>query len=241
MKRISLIIPSYNESEDIERKINVLKDYIKENLHDEEYFIVPVNDGSKDNTGEVIKSIEGIYPVSYEPNHGKGYAVKEGIKYSFNELNVDYAIFMDADLSTDLKAIKECVTLLEEGTPFVAGSRYSKDSVIKVKQPLKRRFISKCSRIIISSMFHFKIKETQCGFKGVNKELGLLLVDKAKMERFSFDVEYFYIAKLNNYKYVTFPVVWSDDKGSTVTAFRTSVKFFKDLFKIKKNKKSYIK
>ena len=239
MEKIGLIIPCYNEEKAIASSISKIKDFLV-SINNYQFFIIPVDDGSKDKTKEIIEDIEGIYPVSYIPNKGKGGAVKEGINKTFNELHCDYAIFMDADLSTDLKAIPECINLLKEGNDFVITSRHDKESVIKVKQPFNRRFISKCSRIIIGSMFHFKVKDTQCGFKGMSKEFGLELLQKSKINGFSFDVEFLYIAKLNKKSYKSFPVVWSHDDDSTVSSFKTSVRFFKDLFKIKRNKKQYL-
>ena len=177
--------------------------------------------------------------VSYENNHGKGYAVRSGFKYALDNLNPDYLFFMDIDLSTDLSAVPLAIKALED-CPFVIGSRYDKGSNIAIKQPLKRRFISKCSRIIIKTMFHFKVKETQCGFKAVNKDVAKILVDKGIIDRFAFDVEYLYIAKLNNITYKSIPVTWRDDRGSTVGIVKSSNSFFKDLFVIKKHKKHYI-
>ncbi len=241
MKKVSIVVPCYNEAQDIAKKSEVVKDYLKNNK-DYHFDVVLVNDGSKDNTEEVIKSIEGVHAVSYHPNGGKGHAVREGLRYSVDTLDSDYILFMDADLSTDLSAVEKCLSLLEEGNDFVLGSRHDKESDIRIKQPFKRRFISKCSRIIIKSMFHFKkIKDTQCGFKGMKKEVAKILVDKSKMDGFSFDVEYLYIVKLRQFSYISFPVIWSDDRGSTVSPLRSSVRFFKDLFKIKRNKKHYLK
>ena len=239
MKKVGIIIPCYNESKDIKVKAEIVKEIVL--LIKEYHFdIIVVNDGSKDDTEEVIKTIKDINVVSYTPNAGKGHAIKEGLKEAMDKFNDDYYIFMDADLSTDLSAIKPCLEIFEEGYDFALGSRYDKDSNIAIKQPLKRRFISKCSRIIISMMFHFKLKDTQCGFKGMNKKLAEVLVNKSLMDRFSFDVEYIYIAKLNGFTYKSFGVLWRDDRGSTVSPIKSSVRFFKDLFKIKKNKKKYL-
>ena len=231
---LSIVIPCYKEASDIEKNINRIKEYLKENKIDAE--IIAVSDGSPDNTFDIIKNIPDIKGIGYEKNKGKGGATRFGLEHAEG----DYIIFMDADLSTDLSAIIPCLNLLKEGNDFVAGSRYDKESNIKIKQPFKRRFISKCSRIIISSMFHFKLKDTQCGFKGMNKDTAKLLIEKSKMDGFSFDVEYLYIVKLNKRKYISLPVIWSDDRTSTVSPLRSSIRFFKDLFKIKKHKKEYL-
>ena len=239
-KRVGIIIPCYNEAEDIENKSEIVIQYLN-NLSSYSFELILVNDGSKDNTKEVISHIKGVHLVSYEPNHGKGYAVKEGIKYALEQLKCDYSIFMDADLSTDLKAVNTCLSLLEQDFAFVAGSRYDKDSNIVIKQPFKRRLISKISRMIIKMKFHFKVKETQCGFKGMNKEMMSLVAKKQKMDGFSFDVEYFYLARLYNLRYTTFGVTWKDDRGSTVAPLKSSIQAYKDLFAIKRNKKEYLR
>lgn len=240
MKKVAIVIPCYQESRSIKKNVETVKQYLKD-INQYHFDIVLVNDGSKDNTLEIINSIKDIHVVTYPINQGKGHAVKEGLIYSLNNLKSDYLIFMDADLSTHLPAIDDSLKLLEQGNDMALASRYDKESKMPIKQPLKRRFISKCARMLIKMMFCFKdIKDTQCGFKAMNKDTVSLIVSKAKMERFSFDVEYMYIAKLNNKTYKSFPVVWNDDNNSTVATFSSSVRAFKDLFKIKRNKKSYM-
>ena len=97
--KLSIIIPCYNESKDIAKNVEIVKDYLIKNQID--YELLLVNDGSKDNTKEVIESINGVTALSYDDNRGKGGAVKYGIENAKG----DYVLFMDADLSTDLEAI----------------------------------------------------------------------------------------------------------------------------------------
>ena len=241
-KIVSLILPCYNEEKIISSNITIVEEYIEKNIDKNLYDvrIVVVNDGSKDNTFfEVSEKHHEVSLVSYLPNHGKGYAVREGLRYSLERLNADYMIFMDADLSTDLKAINGMLNLFNQGHEYIVGSRYNKESNILVKQPLKRRIISVLSRIIISSMFRFGLKDTQCGFKGFDKEVAKTLVKLSKIDGFSFDVEYLYIAKLNHISYTHLPVDWTDHRDSRVSPLRSSIRFFKDLFIIKKYRKFY--
>ena len=230
--KLSIIIPCYNESKDIKANVEKVKDYLKENSID--YELILVNDGSKDTTKEEIESIEGVLPISYEPNRGKGGAVKEGILHATG----DYVLFMDADLSTDISAIKDVV----EQAPtcdLLIGSRHAKGSVIKKKQPLLRVFIGWCCRVLVNMKFHTKLKDTQCGFKAMRIDIAKKLAEKQLINNFAFDVEYIYIAKLNNLVLKELGITWSDDRESTVSPFKSSVKFFKDLHFIKKNKKHY--
>ena len=230
--KLSIVVPCYNESKDIAKNAKIIKDKLEELKQD--YELILVNDGSKDNTKEVIESIEGVKAVSYDANRGKGGAVKYGIENATG----DYVLFMDADLSTDLEAIKRTMELAPS-YDMIIGSRHAKDSVIKKKQPALRVFIGWCCRKLVNMKFHFNYKDTQCGFKAMRTDIARKIVKKQVVTNFAFDVEYLYIAKLNNLSVYEMGVIWSDDRGSTVSPLKSSIKFFKDLSFIKKHKKTY--
>ena len=231
--KLSIVVPCYNESKDIAKNSEIIKSYL-ENLK-QDYELILVNDGSKDNTKEVIEAIPGVKALSYEPNRGKGGAVKYGIENATG----DYVLFMDADLSTNLEAIERFIKLAPN-YDMVIGSRHAKDSVIKKKQPALRVFIGWCCRRLVNMKFHFKFKDTQCGFKAMRTDIAKKIVAKQVVNNFAFDVEYLYIAKLNNLSIYEMGVIWADDRGSTVSPLKSSIKFFKDLSFIKKHKKTYL-
>lgn len=231
--KLSVVIPCYNESKDIKEKAEIVKNKLATLNIDTE--LILVNDGSKDNTQEVINSIDGVIHSGYKINRGKGGAVKQGIE----DATGDYVLFMDADLSTDLSAIDTLLPLLGE-EKFILGSRHHKDSKIPIKQPFKRRFIGWCCRKLVNMKFRFHYSDTQCGFKCIESGFAKKMVQKQIINGFAFDVEYLYIAKLNNIKTKEIPIIWRDDRGSTVSPLRSSIKFFKDMKIIKKNKKNYM-
>ncbi len=231
--KLSIVVPCYNESKDIAKNSEIIKNYL-ESIN-QGYELILVNDGSKDNTKEVIEAIPGVKALSYEPNRGKGGAVKYGIENATG----DYVLFMDADLSTDLEAIDKFIKLAPN-YDMVIGSRHAKDSVIKKKQPALRVFIGWCCRKLVNMKFHFKYKDTQCGFKAMRTDIAKKIVAKQVVNNFAFDVEYLYIAKLNNLSIYEMGVIWADDRGSTVSPLKSSIKFFKDLSFIKKHKKTYL-
>ena len=231
--RLSIIIPCYNEEKDIKRKVlDFTVPFLKENNID--YELILVNDGSKDNTKEVISSIPNVIAAGYDVNRGKGGAVQEGIRRASG----DFILFMDADLSTDLKAFNDIIPLLDK-YDFVIGSRHCKGAVLPIKAPLKRRVMSLGCHWIVNMRFGFKYKDTQCGFKAIQRDIAKKIADKQIIMKFAFDVEYLYMAKLNNIPVYEMPVTWRDDRGSTVSPIKSSLKFFKDLSKIKRNKKAY--
>ena len=230
---LSIIIPCYNEAEVIKDNINNrVIPYLK--YKNVKYEIILVNDGSTDNTLDEMMSLQGVNVVSYTPNRGKGYAVKQGLI----EAKGDYILFMDADLSTDLKAIEDVIQF-QKDYDFIIGSRHHKASVLVKKQSLFRRFIGLGCRILVNMKFHFHFSDTQCGFKAMSKPMAKLFIEKQTIDDFAFDVEYLYIAKLNKKKIKEIPVVWENDKSSTVSPLHSSIIFFKDLKVIKKNKENY--
>ena len=231
--KLSIVVPCYNESKDIAKNSEIIKNYLESIKQD--YELILVNDGSKDNTKEVIEAIPGVKALSYEPNRGKGGAVKYGIENATG----DYVLFMDADLSTDLEAIDRFIKIAPN-YDMVIGSRHAKDSVIKKKQPALRVFIGWCCRKLVNMKFHFKYKDTQCGFKAMRTDIAKKIVSKQVVNNFAFDVEYLYIANLNNLSIYEMGVIWADDRGSTVSPLKSSIKFFKDLSFIKKHKKTYL-
>ena len=231
--KLSIVVPCYNESKDIAKNSEIIKNYLESIKQD--YELILVNDGSKDNTNEVIEAIPGVKALSYEPNRGKGGAVKYGIENATGE----YVLFMDADLSTDLEAIDKFIKLAPN-YDMVIGSRHAKDSVIKKKQPALIVFIGWCCRRLVNMKFHFKFKDTQCGFKAMRTDIAKKIVSKQVVNNFAFDVEYLYIANLNNISIYEMGVIWADDRGSTVSPLKSSIKFFKDLSFIKKHKKTYL-
>ena len=145
---------------------------------------------------------------------------------------------MDADLSTDISAIEEVVKLAPN-YDVILGSRHAKGSVIKKKQPALRVFIGWCCRQLVNMKFHTKLKDTQCGFKAMRTDVAKKIVYKQLINNFAFDVEYIYITRLNNLSMYELGITWSDDRGSTVSPFKSSVKFFKDIHFIKRHTKHY--
>ncbi|MDH6312026.1 dolichol-phosphate mannosyltransferase [Parabacteroides sp. PFB2-10] len=122
---LSIIIPSYNESETIlpllEKvcRVNLIDDIAKE--------IVIVNDGSKDNTENLIKAFMEEHPdllityLSHQKNQGKGMAIRTGI----NHITGDYAIIQDADLEYDPEDYNVILEQLITGEePVIYGSRF---------------------------------------------------------------------------------------------------------------------
>ena len=127
MKQVSLIIPTYNEAENIETLIKEIDGVVNKSFVDFEYIIV--DDNSPDGTGSIAEKLKETYPVHVIHRSGKlglGSAVIEG----FNLSTYEYIGVMDGDLSHDPIILNDMVGELEN-CDIVIGSRFNKDSLVE--------------------------------------------------------------------------------------------------------------
>ena len=154
--KVSVIIPVYNEVESINELYNqltkALEDYIP-------YEIIFIDDGSSDDSVEIIKKIcelnNSTNLIQFQRNYGKSAALAEGFKYA----NGNYIVTMDADLQDDPSEIKNLVNKLEEGFDLVSG--WKKDR----KDPLSKRLPSKLFNFVTRLFTGVHIHDFNCGLK----------------------------------------------------------------------------
>ncbi len=234
--KISIVIPCYNEGKKLYKNIKKTCEYLISLGH--EFEIIVSNDGSKDNTVDEVKRIQqefaNVILVGDGINRGKGYAVRSGMLQSTG----DIVYFMDADLSTDLKAIEDTLSHFNNNH-IVIGTRKTKEANIVERQPIKRFILGRMSVKVINCIIPLNLTDTQCGFKGFRREVVDNVFSKQTIDGFAFDVEVLYISKLLGYSIKEIPVTWENDVNSTVKVFRDSYRFFKALFEIRSKKKIY--
>ena len=158
--RVLVIIPAYNEAENIERVVNDLeKNY-------SQFDYVVVNDGSKDSTAQICRE-KGYHLVDLPVNLGLSGAFQAGMKYA-EVNNYDAAIQFDGDGQHDAKYISELVKKMEEdGSDIVIGSRF-----VNCKKPLSSRMIgSRMLSLAIRITTGKKIKDPTSGMRLFSKKL----------------------------------------------------------------------
>lgn len=154
-KCLSIVIPVYNESENIR---NVLDDIKKLSLK-VPYEILVVDDGSNDNTSEIAKD-NGAKVIRFEQNRGKGSAMIEGIK----NINGDIIIFMDGDGQDNAEDIIKLVMSINNGADFVNGSRFL--GIFEEGSIKKSNFyITLIANKLISLLFKHEITDCFAGFR----------------------------------------------------------------------------
>lgn len=230
-RRISIIIPAYNEATRISSTIKEVWGYANRKF---EYFeIIVVNDGSTDDTDEIVSSLaESMAHVKLfkqSVNTGKGASIKKGVLST----STDFVLTCDADLSTPIEELETLFLWMSKGFDIVIGSRGMPESEIIQRQPWYREKMGKIFNMLVRFFVLKGIKDTQCGFKLFKGEVARHLFRKSKINRFSFDVEILYLAKKIGFRFKETPVRWADSPNSKVKVFFDSMNMLGDLFKIK--------
>lgn len=161
MHRVLLIIPAYNEAENIERVV----DNIENNFPQYDYVVV--NDGSKDDTRDICKKRRYQY-LNLSINLGIGGAVQTGYKYA-KDKNYDIAVQIDGDGQHDIAYLERMLPLLKNGeADVVIGSRFIEKEGFQSSAARRTgiRFLS----TLIWVCTGCKIKDVTSGFRAVNKK-----------------------------------------------------------------------
>ncbi len=166
--KILLIIPAYNEEENILKVYDNINNY---NLDKEEKIdYIVINDGSKDNTERILEE-NNINHINLIQNLGIGGAVQTGYKYAY-ENDYDIAIQFDGDGQHDINYIKNICGPIEKGeADMVIGTRYLDKRSSKFQSTFMRRFGSKIISLTIKICCRKKITDPTSGFRAINKEI----------------------------------------------------------------------
>lgn len=228
--QVSVVIPAYNESANIERSLSAILYYLNHKNYDFE--VIVVNDGSKDDTLELAKKFLPEIKIIENPgNKGKGYTVKNGM-LNANKENI---LFLDADLATPIEEIEKALKYIDD-YPIVIGSRNLKDSVILTAQPFYRQLMGKTFALLARVIAGIKVKDSQCGFKMMKREAAQKIFPKITINGWCFDVELLFLAQLKNYKIKEIPVRWIDNAATTkIKPFKSSLEMLRDLLKVRSN------
>ena len=166
--KILLVIPSYNEEENVLNNYKRIVDYNRKNKTN--YDAIVINDGSKDKTEEIcIKN--NIPHITLVHNLGIGGAVQTGYKYA-KENNYDIAIQFDGDGQHDVRYVKDIIKPIVDGKAnMVIGSRFIDKSSSNFKSSGARRLGIKIISFFIKLFTGKKIYDTTSGFRAIDREL----------------------------------------------------------------------
>jgi dolichol-phosphate mannosyltransferase len=174
---ITVIIPTYNEEENIEILVTLLEEKFK--LFPNYIFNILFVDGnSKDNTVAFIKKAQkdfkNIKLIEEQEKSGLGGAYIKGFKFAMKELNSDYVVEMDADLQHNPDDFPKLVEKISAGFDMVIGSRYVKGGSVPKEWAIYRKFISYFGSLFARVVLRiFKVKDFTSGFR-LTKVAGVL-------------------------------------------------------------------
>lgn len=220
-----VIIPTYNEKENIEKMIRTVMD-LPEGFH-----MLIVDDGSPDGTGEIVKGLQSEFSgrLHIEEREGKlglGTAYLHGFQWGLDR-DYEHLFEMDADFSHNPKDLSRLLKACHEGADLAVGSRYVKGGKV-ANWDRKRLLLSYCASWYVRFILWIGIKDTTAGFKCYNRRV----LEKIKRENvtfkgYAFQICMKYAAVKHGFKVVEVPITFIDREFGTS---KMSTGIFKEAF-----------
>ena len=214
MDRKIVIIPTYNEKENIEaitRKVFSLPG---------DFQILVIDDGSPDGTAAIVKGLQTEFPerlhlLERSGKQGLGTAYLTGFKWSL-EHGFDYVFEMDADFSHNpddlLRLYAACA---EQGADLAVGSRYC-HGVSVVDWPMSRIIMSYYASAYVRGVLDMKVFDTTAGFVCyTRKVLETIDLDAVRMKGYGFQIEMKYTAFRLGFKIIEVPIIFTNRQLGT--------------------------
>lgn len=172
MKKVVVVLPTYNESENIEDML-VLVLAQQKKIKNWELFVLVSDSHSPDGTGDLVRRLENtnshVELLDVE-ERGIGVGLLKGYEYAFNKMEADAVIQMDADLQHDPKEIPHFLCAIDQGYSFVQGSRFIKGGRNELEW--YRRFFSWSANLYSRVLMGvYKIHEFTTSYRAFTKEL----------------------------------------------------------------------
>ena len=210
----SIVIPCYNESSRLGSSLDRIIAYSQNRGWRTE--IVVVNDGSKDDTADIVRSFERRYAnvrlIENPGNRGKGYSVRNGVLNATG----DVILFTDADLSSPIEEAEKLFGALQAGADVAMGSRWLRSELQTYRQPIYRQLLGRMFNFALQLILGLHFKDTQCGFKAFTRDAAQKIFPRQRIDRWGFDPEILYLARKFKLRTVEVPVSWGHDHRSKI-------------------------
>ena len=229
LSSLSVFFPCYNEEANVENMVRKAQKILPE-LADK-WEIIPVNDGSKDKTGEIIDRLSredpNVHPVHHEKNKGYGGAVISG----YNAAKYDYVFFTDGDLQFDLRELTLLIEKLDEGD-LILGFRKNR------RDPWNRKLNAFLWGSLVKFLFGFQVRDVDCAFKLMKRKV----IDKVRLSAGGAMVSTELLARANKagFRFVEVGVTHYPRVAGTQTGANLKVilRAFRELFRLYGNIKN---
>ncbi len=220
-----VIIPTYNEIENIDKMVHAVFALSRE------FELLIVDDGSPDGTAFKVKELQQKFPnkLHIEERKGKlglGTAYIHGFKWALKR-DYDFIFEMDCDFSHNPKDLERLLAACEDGADVAVGSRYVKGGNVS-NWDMKRILLSYFASVYVRMILWFNVKDTTAGFKCYKRKvLEAIDLDKIKFMGYAFQIEMKYRAYKKGFKIVEVPITFVDRVEGVS---KMSTKIFKEAF-----------
>lgn len=209
-----VIIPTYNEKENIEKIIRAV-------LGLEKHFnILVIDDGSPDGTANIVKNLmqkefaNRLFIIERSGKQGLGTAYITGFKWALAH-GYDYIFEMDADFSHDPDDLPRLLEACKEGEGVAIGSRYS-DGISVVNWPIGRIIMSYYASVYVRTVLRMKVFDCTAGYKCYSRRvLEAIDLDKVEMKGYGFQIEMKYTAWKLGFPIREVPVIFVNRKAGS--------------------------
>ena len=227
----SLVIPAYNEGARLAATLEKVLGYMARHECDAE--VIVVNDGSRDNTADIVRSFAQDHPslrlVENPGNRGKGYSVRNGVLHARGRI----VLFTDADLSSPIEEVPKLLQALAAGSDIAIGSRWLQAELQTKRQSLHRQLFGRIFNLLLRITLGLPFKDTQCGFKAFRQRAALAVFPLQKIEGWGFDPETLFLARKFGLKVQEVPVVWAHDGGTRIHPIADGARMFVEMLRIR--------
>jgi glycosyltransferase involved in cell wall biosynthesis len=229
MTDVEIVIPVYNEEDDLEKSIRRLHAYLVDRFP-LRWMVTIADNASTDQTWPIAGRLAdelGSLRVVHLDEKGRGRALRA----VWSTSTATVVAYMDVDLSTDLAALFPLVAPLLSGHSDVAiGSRLARGARV-VRGP-KRELISRSYNLLLKATLHNRFSDAQCGFKAVRADVARVLLPFVEDDGWFFDTELLVLAEHNRLRIHEIPVDWVDDPDSRVDVAATVLGDLKGIWRM---------
>lgn len=224
MNKNLVIIPTYNEKENIEKMVR--KVFSLQPSFD----LLVIDDGSPDGTGKIVKTMQQKYTALHllerSGKQGLGTAYIVGFKWALKN-NYDHIFEMDCDFSHNPDDLPRLLKACEQGADLAIGSRYCRGGKVK-NWPLGRILMSYFASVYVRIVLWINIKDTTAGFKCYKRKvLETIELDQVRFMGYAFQIEMKYRALKKGFRVVEVPITFVDRMEGVS---KMSTRIFKEAF-----------
>jgi len=244
--KVVIILPTFNERENIKPIINALQDQFSRIQHDMQ--ILVVDDSSPDGTANVVRDLQGRHENLYllvGMKSGLGTAYIRGMQHAMSVLQADLVFEMDADFSHKPEDVVRLLAEIEAGADFVIGSRYVKGGSIPAEWSLLRRLNSRCGNIAARYIAGIsKVMDCTAGFRAIRVSLlRRIEFDDLRVQGYAFQIALLHAAAKAGADIKEVPVDFIDRKyGESKLGTSDIIEFFINVWWIRlQNSATFIK